>query len=277
MSQQLRIQEEKEVVGLIPAAGQAKRIAPLPMSKELFPIGFQVIDFDQTSRPKVVSHYLLEKFKYAGISKTFIVIRKGKWDIPAYFGHGELVNMHLGYLIMGESFGPPFTLDQAYPFVRDKLVAFGFPDIMFNPRDVFKQLLEYREIHQPDVVLALFPAHNPQFTDMVDIDKNGKIHNMLLNPANTELYFTWLCGIWTPVFTRFMHEYLQTYRRENSIQNAKKDESEREDLSVGDVIQGAIKNGVEVHGVTFPDSQYIDIGTPEALVKSVELFGLHSS
>jgi len=88
------IQGDKEVIGLIPAAGQAKRIAPMPMSKELFPIGFQIIDDEQTARPKVVSHYLLEKFKYAGISKTFIVIRQGKWDIPAYFGDGAFVNIH---------------------------------------------------------------------------------------------------------------------------------------------------------------------------------------
>jgi len=118
------IRSEKEVVGLIPAAGQAKRIAPLPMSKELFPIGFQVIDGEQTQRPKVVNHYLLEKFKHAGISKTFIVIREGKWDIPAYFGDGTFVNMQLGYLIMREPFGPPFTLDQAYPFLHNEFSSF---------------------------------------------------------------------------------------------------------------------------------------------------------
>jgi glucose-1-phosphate thymidylyltransferase len=73
---------ENEVVGLVPAAGQGKRIAPLPLSKELFPIGFQVIDGEKTPQPKVVSHYLLEKFRYAGITKAFIVIREGKWDIP---------------------------------------------------------------------------------------------------------------------------------------------------------------------------------------------------
>ncbi|MCZ6801762.1 MAG: dTDP-glucose pyrophosphorylase [Nitrospirae bacterium] len=268
---------DREIVGLVPAAGKAKRIAPLPMSKELFPIGFQTMNGRPQPSPKVVAHYLLEKFYLAGITEAYIVLRKGKWDIPAYFGDGAFVNMHLGYLIMREPFGPPFTLDQAYPFVHNKVVAFGFPDIMFSSKDVFKQLLEYRETHQPDVVLALFPAHNPQSTDMVDIDKNGKIHNMLLNPANTELYFTWLCGVWTPVFTSFMHEYLQTYRRENSSQNAKTDEAEGKDLTVGDVIQAAITKGLAVHGVTFPDSQYIDIGTPEALLQSVELFGLHSS
>jgi len=268
------IRGENEVVGLIPAAGQAKRIAPLPLSKELYPIGFQNIN--GRPQPKVVCHYLLEKFKRAGITKTYIVLRKGKWDIPAYFGDGAFVNMHLGYLIMREPFGPPFTLDQAYPFVSSKLVAFGFPDIMFSPEDVFKQLLDYREVNQSDVVLALFPAHNSQIMDMVDIDKNGKIHTMFLKPASTDLHFCWLCGVWTPVFTHFMHEYLQTYRIENSLQNGIEDESKQEALTVGAVIQAAIKNGLEVHGVTFPDGRYLDIGTPEDLVKSVELFGWHS-
>jgi glucose-1-phosphate thymidylyltransferase len=271
------IQGDKEVIGLIPAAGQAKRIAPMPMSKELFPLGFQIIDDEQTARPKVVSHYLLEKFEYAGISKTFIVIRQGKWDIPAYFGDGAFVNINLSYLIMREPFGPPFTLDQAYPFIRHKLVAFGFPDIMFQPGDVFKRLLEHQEAMQSDVVLALFPAHNPEIMDMVEVDENGKILTMFLKPGHTNLHFCWLCGVWTPAFTHFMHEYLKTYRIENGLQSGKANELAQEDLTVGAVLQAAMKHGLEVSGVTFPDGRYLDIGTPEGLVKSVELYGCHSS
>jgi dTDP-glucose pyrophosphorylase len=267
----------QEVVGLIPAGGTGSRIAPLPMSKELFPIGFQTRKGQNSPRPKVVSQYLLEKFAKAGIRKAFIIIRQGKWDIPAYFGHGELVNMHLGYLIMGESYGPPFTLDQGYPFVRDKLVAFGFPDIMFTPEDVFKQLLEYREADQSDVVLGLFPAYDFRITDMVDVDENGKIHNILVNPANTELHFTWLCGLWTPVFTQFMHEYLQDYQRENNPQMSNVGQSKGEDLTVGTVLQAAIKKGLNVDGVAFPDGRYIDIGTPDNLVKSIEMYGCQFS
>jgi glucose-1-phosphate thymidylyltransferase len=49
------------VIGLIPAGGQATRIAPLPCSKELFPLGFSSMNSGQGMRPKVVCHYLLEK------------------------------------------------------------------------------------------------------------------------------------------------------------------------------------------------------------------------
>jgi glucose-1-phosphate thymidylyltransferase len=264
---------EREVVGLMPAGGKAERISPLPCSKELFPLGFQLMEGSSQPRPKAVGHYLLEKFQLAGIAKTYIILRKGKWDIPDYFGHGAFVNMHLGYLIMGESLGPPFTLDQAYPFVHDKLVAFGFPDIMISSENVFSPLLKQQERTQADVVLAVFPAHNPQLMDMVEMDENGKIHAMFLKPGETDLELCWLGGVWTPVFTQFMHEYLQDFRGKNDFKTSKCGKLEVEDLTVGAVIQAAINKGVQVYGVVFPDGKYIDIGTADNLMKSVEMFG----
>ncbi|HNP28740.1 MAG TPA: hypothetical protein PKK23_06830 [Nitrospirales bacterium] len=268
---------EREVVGLMPAGGKAERISPLPCSKELFPLGFHLMEGSSQPRPKVVGHYLLEKFQIAGITKTYIVLRKGKWDIPAYFGHGEFIKMHLGYLIMGESLGPPFTLDQAYPFVHDKLVAFGFPDIMISSENVFSPLLKQQERTQADVVLAIFPAHNPQLMDMVKMDENGKIHAMFLKPDKTALQLCWLGGVWTPVFTQFMHSYLEDYRREIESEILKAGRLEAEDLTVGAVIQAAINRGLKVYGVVFPEGKYIDIGTSDNLLKSVEMFGCQLS
>jgi glucose-1-phosphate thymidylyltransferase len=93
----------QEVVGLLPAAGQATRIALLPCSKELYPIGFRPVDGGRSVRPKVVCHYLLEKMRLAGITKTYIVLREGKWDIPAYLGDGTIVDIHLAYLLIRQS------------------------------------------------------------------------------------------------------------------------------------------------------------------------------
>jgi glucose-1-phosphate thymidylyltransferase len=269
----------QNVVGLIPAGGTGSRIAPLPMSKELFPIGFQKKG-DELPSLKVVSHYLIEKFAKAGIRKTFIIIRSGKWDIPAYYGDGTSVNMHVGYLMMGDPFGPPFTLDQAYPFVQNHIVAFGFPDIMISSDDVFMRLQNQQAITQADVVLATFPAHNPQVMDMVEIDETGKVRALLLKPKKTDLQLCWLCGVWTPVFTQFMHEYVDEYRRKNelSIANVTNVNAvKREDLTVGEVIQAAIIKGLKIHGVTFPDGRYIDIGTPDDLMKSVGMYGCQLS
>ena len=79
-----------EVIGLIPAGGQASRISPLPCSKELYPIGFRHVDGDHSLRPKVTCHYLLERMRSAGITKAYIVLREGKWDIPAYLRDGAM-------------------------------------------------------------------------------------------------------------------------------------------------------------------------------------------
>jgi len=98
-----------EIVGLVPAGGQASRIAPLPCSKELYPIGFRSTDAGHGLQTKVVSHYLLEKMRLAGITKAYIVLRPGKWDIPAYFGDGLFLNMHLAYLMMRSPLGVPYT------------------------------------------------------------------------------------------------------------------------------------------------------------------------
>src|SRR5215217_2645224 len=98
---------ERDVVGLVAAAGRAKRIAPLPCSKELYPIGFRRDERSGECRPKVASHYLLEKFRRAGIERTYVVLRDGKWDIPAYFTDGGLVGLDLAYVVVSESLGPP--------------------------------------------------------------------------------------------------------------------------------------------------------------------------
>jgi glucose-1-phosphate thymidylyltransferase len=133
----------------VPAAGSGKRIAPLSCSKELFPIGFQRSEGNSEPRVKVVSHYVLEKMKIAGITTAYIVLREGKWDIPAYFGDGTKLDMHLAYVVISDSCGPPDTLDRAYPFVQNKLIAFGFPDILFGPDDVFANCFSIRRRPTP--------------------------------------------------------------------------------------------------------------------------------
>jgi len=260
----------REVVGLIPAAGQATRIAPLPCSKELYPIGFRSIGSDQSIHPKVVCHYLLEKMKLAGVNRVFIVLRSGKWDIPAYFGDGKSLELNLAYLMMGLPFGPPYTLDQAYLFVEKNIVAFGFPDILFQPDDVFVQLLDRQGSTEADVVLGLFSAHDPAQMDMVDICDNGQIREMFLKPLKTDLRYAWVCAVWTPMFTQFMHEYLDSMFKTPQSHDVSTNRPIQTELSVGAVIQVAIQQGLRVDGVPFTAGTYLDIGTPEGLQKACQ-------
>ncbi len=256
-----------EVIGLLPAGGRGTRIDPLPCSKELFPIGFRKIDGPDEMRPKVVSHYLLEKMRIAGIRKAYFILRQGKWDIPAYFGDGHMLDMDVGYLMMRVPFGPPYTLDQAYPFARGKTVAFGFPDIIFDADDAFVKLLDRQTTTAADVVLGLFPVKEPWTMDMVEVDGSGVIHSIHIKPHATTLTYGWLIATWTPAFTQFLHEHLL-----NDKQDTKKDMSrsaESLELTVGHVLQAALRSGLRIQSITFQGGSYIDIGTPDNLVKAV--------
>ena len=261
-----------KVVGLLPAGGKAKRIAPLPCSKELFPVGFQDLRQDLGIRPKVVSHYLLEKMRLANVSKVYIVLRKGKWDIPAYFGDGKMLDMHLAYLMMDLPFGVPYTLDKAYPFVQDSTVVFGFPDIIFQPEDAFIKLLAKQAESSAEIVLGLFPAHQPHKMDMVDLQADGRIRGIQIKPVQTNLRYTWIIAVWTPLFTDFMHELIITAQRKNDQKQDGTSVEEHSEFFIGDVIQAAANNGLVIESVVFSDGAYLDIGTPDDLAKAVKEF-----
>ena len=260
-----------ERIGLLPAGGKAARVSPLPCSKEIYPVGFRLKDGDRSVRPKVVCHYLLEKMRSAGVTKAHIVLRKGKWDIPAYLGNGQILDMHLSYLLLELPFGVPYTLDEAYPFVQDAIVVFGFPDIIFHPDDAFVQLLSRQAKSNSDVVLGLFPALQPQNVDMVDLDADGRALGIQIKPARTHLRYTWIIAVWTPVFTRFMHECVSAGLKANNNDEADYSIAKQHELFVGDVIQAAIHNGIQVDTVLFTNGKYLDIGTPEDMVNAVQI------
>jgi len=259
---------DRQVIGLLPAAGKATRISPLPFSKEVYPITFPTVDRTKISRPKPVCQYLLERMRLAGVSRAFVVIRDGKWDIPAYLGDGTLVGMDIAYLMLGLPFGVPYTLDQAYPFVKDEIIAFGFPDIYFEPDDAFLHLLERQSETGADIVLGLFPAHRPENADMVDLDARGQVRDILIKPNQSSLAYTWITAVWTPVFTKFMHDQITVIKKTKEHSDLSDNESHNQELFVGDVIRAAIRSRLLVEAAVFPKGFYLDIGVPEDLLEA---------
>jgi len=264
------LQAPLEVVGLVPAAGMAKRLQPFPCSKEVYPVGFALDETSGLPRPKVAAQYLLEKFNVAGITKAFLVIKEGKWDIPNYFREGHLVGLSLAYLVIAGSLGPPDTLDRAYPFLDRKRVAFGFPDILFGPGDAYVRLIQRQDETGADVVLGLHVIEDPTVWDMVDCDEDGRVRALVMKPVSTTLTYGWCCAVWTPRFSTFLHDFLradETKRNLSRLANTANDPGG--DLAVGVVLQAALKAGLAVQSVKFPGERYLDIGTPENLVKAV--------
>ena len=248
-----------ETVGLVPAAGQALRLAPLPCSKELLPVGF--LDGPDGPRPKPVCCYLLEQLREACIERAFLVLAKGKWDIPAYLGDGGALGLRLGYLVAEASPDTATTVDRARPFVEHTLVAFGFPDIVAQPRDLFARLLKRQQETGAAVVLALLPADQPRKMDMVAVDERGRVERIVVKPERTDLRLAWISAVWTPAFTAFLGRFQQ-----------QRGDDARE-VHIGEVVAAAIDAGLHVDSVTFDEGTYIDVGTPDDLARAVRTYG----
>lgn len=247
-----------DIVAIMPAAGYANRLPELTGSKEMIPIGTMIDTVSHQTVSKPVCLYLLEKYRKAGISKCFIVLRKEKQDIPAYLGLGENVGVDLSYIMIEESCGTACTIDRAYHLVKHAIVVLGFPDILFSPDDSFTRLLHRIEISQADVVLGLFPADKPEKTDMVSIDDRHQVRSIIIKPAHTDLRLTWGIAVWKPTFSRFLHEYLLLHQQTST-------DSE---LHIGEVINKAMQSGMTVVGEMVSSRPYLDIGTPDDLIRA---------
>ncbi len=270
MQEQMSQRGSSEVVGLVPAAGKGTRIAPLPCSKELYPIGFRRDGRTGEVRPKVASHHLFEKFRRASVSRAIVMLREGKWDIPGYYGDGAIVGVDLAYMVVSNSIGPPDTLDRAFPFVADASIAFGFPDILFGPDDVFEHLLHDLANSQSDLVVGLYPAIENRPMDVIQTAPDGRVTSMILKDSSRSMPYTWACAVWTPAFTKFMHSFVARERaRVDSLRTTYLDIDAQGDLPVGAVIKAAVENGMRVSGHAFPQDTYLDVGTPENLIIAI--------
>ena len=253
---------EKEIVGLIPAGGHATRLSLLPCSKELFPIGWRE-DEKGNKVPKVVSHYLLDKYKSAGIRKVYFILRKGKWDIPQYYGDGSTIEMDFAYLMMSHPHGHPFTLDQAFPFTRNNLVAFGFPDILLAPEDAFSHLVRKQAESNANVVLGIFPIQPGQrWKDILAFAPDGRIQTIALNDPSTAVQRVgWAIAVWTPRFSHFMHEFLLEAISQNRLVAA-----DGKEYVMNHVFQAALDAGLSFDYVTFNSGYVLDVGAPGDLL-----------
>ncbi len=257
------------VIGLVPAAGRGARISPLPCSKELFPLGLVPGATGAEPRVRVVAEYLLEQFRTAGIARVMIILRQGKWDIPAYFGDGTAFGLDIAYMVIDGSSGPPATVARAFGFVGEQLVAFGFPDIICTPPDIYARLLARQRATGADAVLGLFPAHDPRVMDMVRTDASGRVTDLDLKPATTDLTFAWACAVWAPAFSRFLHDFVNSDAAGEARRQGGRRIDAQGDLPAGAVVQAAVRQGLHIDSVAFPDGTYLDIGTPADLARAM--------
>lgn len=267
--------DDEQVVGLIPAAGYGRRMGEIPCSKELLPLGWSAdrvgprparsseddtapqSEGPSSGRPegKAIIEHLIERFARGGIRRALVIMRQGKWDIPAHLEDGHRWGLDLAYLVLPPTGSAVETLDAARPWVEDCSIALGFPDIVFHPPDAFLKLRRAREHRGADVVLGLFPNRQAERSDMVDAATDGTVRRILIKQPDQGLAYAWSIALWTPVFTRYLHRFRADHRHA----------PEPRELYVGDVMQAAIDDGLYVTAEVFEEGASADLGTPEAL------------
>jgi dTDP-glucose pyrophosphorylase len=136
--------------GIIPAAGEGKRLQPLAFSKELLPVGFDQLEERKT--PRAVSDFIVERLIIAEATKICFVISPNKSDILRYHGFGRDSALFV-YLVQPHPLGLCDAVFRPIELVPEgEQVLIGLPDTVWFPADGFRRL--------PDDVLSflLFPV-----------------------------------------------------------------------------------------------------------------------
>jgi glucose-1-phosphate thymidylyltransferase len=242
-------------VALVPAAGRGTRLPDRQLSKELLAFGGAHGD----GKP-VISH-LLNCIGLAGIRDVNIVLRQGKWDIPGYLTGDDWKQLRFSYKITAGTSGVPETAALGIEGFEARKVFFGFPDILFEPKDAVARLIRRLGSPPAEVVLGLFPTENPNKMDMVEVDESGRVTAIEIKPASTRLNFTWILAVWTPRFSSYLNEIVK-----HSPQRLRKLAEGSDGGHLGHVFQLALTDGMAIESEIFAEGRTLDIGTPEDLV-----------
>ncbi len=240
-----------KIVGLIPAAGYATRLGAQTCSKEILSLRS-----DESGQPTLVCDALLRAMSLAGVERVYWIIRDGKYDISSRLGDGSGYDLPFAYIVTGDTAGTPFTLDCAYPFVDDATVVTGFPDIDFSPTGAVAALLKHHSSADADITLGVFRTDSPEKMDVVLADSDGRVRGLRIKQPADGNNMAWILAAWSPLFTKFMHDYLADQPKCGSSE-----------IYVGSVIVAALEAGLVADAFEIPDGECTDIGTPDDLAK----------
>jgi len=255
-----------QVVGVIPGGGSGQRLAPLPCSKELLPLGFRATV--QGPRPRVIASYLVDALREARVEQVYWLIDRSKTDIVMYFGGGAEFGVQLAYVPTEGSPSVVHTLVSAAAFLRDRHVLFGFPDIVFEPAGALGVLRRRLFERGVDVVLGAVPAPPEIAADRVRVGPDGRALEIRVKPPHSEWPDVWILAAWAPSFTRFLELWLPTRAPAGAARG-----SAGSELYLGHALQAALEAGMSIEVETFQGGSFIDVGTAPGFARALHRYG----
>ena len=164
-------------IGVVPAAGYARRLQPLACSKEMLVV-----------RGRPVMDVLVDRLEAAPCDEIRVVTRREKRDVAAHAAARGAV------VVMSE---PPSVTASLLAGIAevadDDVVAFGFPDTLWDPLDGFSRLLAALDA-RVDAVLGIFHGAEPARSDTVGID-GDRVTWIEVKPERPRSELVWGCAI----------------------------------------------------------------------------------
>ncbi len=241
-----------EFVGLVPAAGKARRLGLSATAKELVPL--LELEGDGEPRLKAACDVLLERLASTPVERLVVVIDPEKGDLLLHLGERS-PEPPLALVPRGSSPSLVHSLAAALPFVGGRRVLLGFPDVLFEPTDALHHLRLDLESHDADLCLGLFPASDCRTTDMVGHDESGRVTAIEVRPATTSLHLAWALAAWGPRLSALIQAA------------ASGSDGSGSELQLGSVFQTALAAGLRARAVPFEQGRFLDLGTPQGWLR----------
>lgn len=165
------------MIGLVPAAGHARRLQPLACSKEVLRV-----------HGKPVMDHVIERMGVAGCADIVVVTRPEKRDVQDRARSlGARVVLARPRTVSASVHAGLQGVD------RDRIVLLGFPDTIWDPTDGYLRLIE--ALRDPfTVALGLFEGKEPQRSDVVAVGASGVVERVDVKPMTPRSRWLWGCA-----------------------------------------------------------------------------------
>jgi NDP-sugar pyrophosphorylase family protein len=132
--------------------------------------------------------YLIERMRAGGAEEVRVVTRPEKPDVAARAGELEARTIEARTQTVTESIAA--GLDGLAP---DVVVLLGFPDTVWEPVDGFRRLVE-QVAAGFEVALGLFRTAELRRSDVVRLDRDGRVVGIAVKPVEPPSEWIWGCA-----------------------------------------------------------------------------------
>ncbi|MDX1579010.1 MAG: NTP transferase domain-containing protein, partial [Gemmatimonadota bacterium] len=248
------------VVGVVPAAGRARRLGSPAGSKELLPV---YPDPRRPGRTLPVCYRLFDAFREASIPEAVVVLRTGKGDLRSRLEAGPPRALEVEILELDDSPSSAFTIATGTRRAGDATVALGFPDVLWEGARAFSRLLEALDDPRADAVLGLFPQAPDYPTHTVELGEAGRVLGFSGPGGVTGDRPAWTLAVWRPTVSRWIERAVEARYGAGARADAGAGE-----LGMTEVFRGAIAAGLRFRGLEVSPAPFLDVGDPERLAEA---------